>query len=313
MKKWISKVMIAALALLLCLSSVISVSAESIDIQRESSLTLVYKHDGTVYEGLTVQIFRVAEVQADYTFDLFGPYAAYPVNIYGVQSQTEWRNITETLTSYTIADAITPTATGTTDSTGTVKFEELLPGMYLTLGVRYQSSEEIVIFENFLTVIPRQITDGAKVETETFNYDITAYPKSTRFVPTPDELTYKVVKQWKDGGYSNTRTESVKIDIFKDGVLAETVTLSDKNNWMYSWTAPNDGADWTAVERDIPKGYTVNVTEEGTTFIVTNIYDNPGDSPQTGDTSNITLYVILMCASGMALIILGFGKKRRGA
>ncbi len=307
MKKCVSLAVSIFLTILLCFTSVISVSAESIDPQRSSSLTLVYKQGETFYEGLEIKIFRVAEVQTDYTFDLIGVFEHYPVNIYGVQSQTEWRNITETLTAYTVADAITPTATGKTDATGTVKFEELLPGMYLTLGVRYESEGEIVIFENFLTVIPRQTENAA----DGYDYDVTAYPKCEKFVPTPDEITYKVVKQWKDGGNSGTRTKSVKIDIFKDGVLAETVTLSADNNWMYSWKAPNDGADWTTVERDIPKDYTVNVNEEGTTFIVTNIYDYITDSPQTGDTTNITLYVILMCASGMALIILGFGKKRR--
>ncbi len=307
MKKCISLAISIVMLILLCFSSMVTASAESAELQKESSLTLVYKQDEIAYEGLDIQIYRVAGVKNDYSFHLVDAFAKYPVNIYDVKSQAEWRNITETLTAYTVADAIMPTATGKTDATGTVKFEELLPGMYLTLGVRYESEGEIVIFENFLTVIPRQTENAANG----YDYDVTAYPKCEKFVPTPDEITYKVVKQWKDGGNSGTRTKSVKIDIFKDGVLAETVTLSADNNWMYSWKAPNDGADWTTVERDIPKDYTVNVTEEGTTFIVTNIYDHITDSPQTGDTTNIALYVILMCASGMALIILGFGKKRR--
>ena len=91
--------------------------------------------------------------------------------------------------------------------------------------------------------------------------------------------------------------------------------LSEENNWSYSWIAKDDGAKWTVIERNAPSGYTATVQKRDNTFILTNTYipqkpDKPHDAPQTGDTSNVMLYVILLIVSGSMLIILGVTGKR---
>ena len=79
--------------------------------------------------------------------------------------------------------------------------------------------------------------------------------------------------------------------------------------------AKDDGAKWTVTERNTPYGYTATVENRDTAFILTNTYtpenpDEPHGSPQTGDTSNIMLYVVLMIVTGSMLIILGIIGKR---
>ena len=59
----------------------------------------------------------------------------------------------------------------------------------------------------------------------------------------------------------------------------------------------------------------MTVETKDNSFILTNTYtpQNPEetpDTPQTGDTSNIMLYVILMLVSGSMMIILGIIGKR---
>ena len=55
----------------------------------------------------------------------------------------------------------------------------------------------------------------------------------------------------------------------------------------------------------------------GSTFVLTNTWtptqpDDPIKPPQTGDTANVLLHILLMVASGTMLIILGItGKKTR--
>jgi hypothetical protein len=60
----------------------------------------------------------------------------------------------------------------------------------------------------------------------------------------------------------------------------------------------------------------MTVEERESTFVLTNTWTPtdpvPDKPPQTGDTSNILLYILLMIGSGSMLIILGVtGKKSR--
>ena len=147
-----------------------------------------------------------------------------------------------------------------------------------------------------------------------YQVDVTA--KSEIIPPSRDdeEIELKVLKLWKGDGGSSARPATIEIEIFRNGTSYQTATLSENNHWTYTWSAKDDGSDWKVVERNIPTGYTMTIEERETTFVLTNtlnrdVPDNP-DSPQTGDTSNIMLWVILMIVSGSMLIILGITGKR---
>ena len=143
----------------------------------------------------------------------------------------------------------------------------------------------------------------------------TAAPKPAVLPPTDDDMVeYKILKLWKDEGNQKNRPKSIEAEIFRDGKSFGIITLSDENNWAYSWKAPADGADWTVAEKNIPNRYTVKVEEKATTFVLTNKYieDKPTVEklPKTGDTRNMLIYVILMFIAGSVLILLGTAGKR---
>ena len=138
---------------------------------------------------------------------------------------------------------------------------------------------------------------------------------TSKKVVSDDEIELKVLKLWKGDERRNNRPKSIEVEIFKDGESYKKVELSQDDNWSYSWTAKDDGAKWTVIERNTPSGYTMTLEKRGNSFVLTNTYtpktpDEPFDTPQTGDTSNIMLYVILMIVSGSMLIILGIIGKR---
>lgn len=293
----ILRIGIAVCVMLIAALTPMSVSAAGMDPEREASLTLQYTHNGTAYSGLTVQTFRIADVSVEGTYSLCGEFAKYPVTLYNVDSQTEWRSIASTLAAYAVADGISPTCRGTTDSTGIVKFA-VQPGMYLTLSATHKAEECITLFETFLVAVPQPDEDGG------YLYDVTARPKSSTFVPDGGDVEYTVVKRWKDSANWQDRPDSIAVDIRKDGAPYSTVYLTAEDNWTYRWTAPDDGAIWQIAERDVPEGYTVSVTKEKNTFFVTNIYDSEEESPEMGDVSVLWPYVVLMILSGGALIAL---------
>jgi len=299
------------LSLLLCILTVtalISTAAYAvtpIDTARPSSLTLQYSHNGKYFEGLEIKTYRIAEVFEDGTYALTGDFADYPVKIYDVTSQAEWRIIASTLAAYAEGDKIAPTREAVTDARGIVEFKDILPGMYLTLSVTATEENTVTVFETFLAVVPRPSNDG------NHNYDVTAFPKCETHT-TGGNIEYKIVKLWKDEGHVEDRPKTVVIDILKDGVVYKTLNLSASNSWSLTWEAKDDGAVWYAVERELPVNYTVASTREGNTFVITNSHKSGiPESPQTGDTSVMWPYALVMCLSGGVLVIVATWRKRR--
>lgn len=306
MKRIISALCICITISVLLFGGIANVRAISpIDPQKKSSLTLQYKHGDNFYSKVEIKTYRIAEVFEDGSYALCGDFKDYPVNIYGVYSKTEWDNICSTLSAFAVADGISPTLTAVTDQSGTVIFKEILSGMYLTLAVNVETESEIVKFESFITAVPAPDADG------NHSYDVTAYPKCEVFTPTDKELEYKIVKHWKDSGYTSKRPESVEIDVLKNGIVQFSQKLSKDNNWSYCWKAPDDGAQWQAVEKNIASKYKVTVTRKENTIIITNAYDSPyKEPPKTGETTVLWPWILAMCASGVLVVLLSIWRKR---
>lgn len=271
------------------------------------SLVLEYSRDGQGFTGLEISIYRVAEIYEDGSYALTAPFDVYPVKIHDIQSQMEWREAADTLAAYIEADQLEPTSTALTDEQGRAYFSELETGLYLVREVSGRNEEGICVFENFLLFLPTPNADG------TASFDVQAKPKSTVIPePEPEEITYQVLKLWKDEGSQNQRPASITVDILKNGEVQETVVLDTANNWSYTWTVPKGDDVWTVVERDVPEGYTVVITSNQTIFTITNTGEPPEPTtPETGDTFPLQLCILAMCASGIMLIVLGIWRKRK--
>ncbi|MCD8036405.1 MAG: Cna B-type domain-containing protein [Clostridiales bacterium] len=98
--------------------------------------------------------------------------------------------------------------------------------------------------------------------------------------PSSDNVTYTVKKVWS-GDDEDERPESITVTLYRDGKAYKTVTLSEDNNWKYTWTALTSGHTWTVEEVDVPDGYTSTVSKSGKTYTVTNTYEEPEDTTET--------------------------------
>lgn len=308
MKRIISVLLTYILISVFIFGNAISVYAVSpIDTEKNSSLTLQYKHNGIYYNELEIKTYRIAEVFPDGTYALCGDFKDYPVNIYNITSKLEWDNVCSTLSSFIIADKLSPTYSAITDKNGTVSFKDIPTGMYLTLSVRVETDSELIKFESFITSLPSPDVDGNQ------NYDVTAYPKCEALELSDKEIEYKVIKHWQDNGSATIRPEAIKVDILKDGVLHSTQKLTKDNNWSYSWSAPQDGTFWQAIERNIPSNYKVTITNKENSIIITNVYDSPyKEPPKTGETTVLWPWILAMCVSGILVIMLSAWRKRMG-
>ena len=119
------------------------------------------------------------------------------------------------------------------------------------------------------------------------------------------------------------------MQLLRNGKVYDTVILTAKNNWRYTWRDLDCSCQWTVVEKAV-EDYTVSVTREGITFVVTNSYDKvipdtpaperPPDKPEKPSNSKPGLPqtgqlwwpVPLLVAAGLLFIIIGL-VQRRGA
>ena len=288
-------------------------AVEPIMPEKECSLTISYCYGETAFSGVEVKLYRIAEVSADFKYALTQNFASSGLVLNGIQTADEWDVIRSTLETYILANNIAPEFTSVTNEAGEVRFGPLKTGMYFTIVGQAELDDLLCQFDPALIALPGLGADGC------WQYQVSVNAKGEVLPPVnPDEeIELKVLKLWRGDENRNNRPESIEVEIFCDGISYITVILSEENHWTYSWSAMDDGSNWTVVERNVPQGYTVTVEENQTTFVLTNTWtptypDDPGKPPQTGDTSNILLYVLLMLGSGSMLVVLGItGKKSR--
>lgn len=83
-----------------------------------------------------------------------------------------------------------------------------------------------------------------------------------------EKLTVK--KVWKDNENSE-RPESIKVVLKNGKKTVDTVTLSEKNNWKYTWDDLDEDGDWSVWEKDVPKGYEDRYKTKGSVVTITNV------------------------------------------
>lgn len=298
---------------------------EMIDTQKTGSLTVQYP-----CEGAEFHLYRVANVSKLGEYSLAGDFSNYEVSL-DQPDQTGWKNLASTLESYVIRDSLTPLASDKVKADGQLKFHPLMPGMYLVFGEKHISEGYAYTPESFLISVPNIN------EADEWVYDLTAKVKYERQPENPDKevADYKVLKVWDDKEDKNKkRPEKIVVQLLCDSKVVETVTLSKENNWRYIWTNLDTGHTWRVTEKDVPKGYKVTVTKEGTSFVITNKYvelppdsefppkesdksDESGGGSSSGSgslprTGQLWWPIPLLAFAGMILFVAGWTKRRKG-
>ena len=304
MKKRILPLFCLAVLCCVVLGPIRASAATPLDPDAEASLTLHYQKGDKAFSEMQIAIYRVAEAFSDGTFKLIAPFSSYPVNIYGISAQIQWKHVAATLSSYITANQVKPDQKALTDEHGTARFENLKTGLYLVSEVVAENSEGTYIFNQFMVYLPTPQPDGS------YNYTVEAKPKCIGFVP---KTQYTVTKLWQDAGEQNHRPKEVAVDIYKDGVLQETKILSASNNWSYTWDVfGEDHGKWMVAERSVPDNYTVTIQQNGSVFsIINTIQTEPEIPPQTGDSFTPLPWTLAMCISGIMLLVLGLYGRRR--
>ena len=89
-----------------------------------------------------------------------------------------------------------------------------------------------------------------------------------------NESQLTVRKVWSDGN-ANHASESITVNLLKDGRVERSQVLNAENGWAYTFDRLLEGHTWTVEEADVPAGYTVSYRTVGTMTTIINTKKTP--------------------------------------
>ena len=209
----------------------------------------------------------------------------------------------ELLAAYAVLrDKLKPLKEYKNDTTGTHTFENLDYGAYLVFDKGTVSKDGSVSRVPIFVFLEKDMEAVLK--------------------PMDDSATEcKVYKVWDDNKSKN-RPGSIDVQLLDgDGNVCDTQTLSDKNNWSYTWKDLSKGT-YKVVEKTVPSGYSLSGSRKGSTWKLTNKKKtttappddgkkNPPDSstriPRTGQ---LWWPVPILLSAGFLCMIIGILRRR---
>lgn len=228
-----------------------------------------------------------------------------------------------------------------TDGTAsfTLKHKESKTATGLPVGLAYEVSETEAGQDGYATT---STGAGGKIREAGVTAAFTNTRNSMSPDPDTDDTSLTVKKEWvlDNGGRA---VDSITVALMQNGKSYDEVTLSADNGWKYTWTDLDDGYTWSVIETDVPDGFTSEVSRQGNTWTITNDdvpvrpaepvdpdehgskdnssgKDNSSDAksdaatdrtPQTGDETNLTLWLILLGISVVGITATLLASKRK--
>lgn len=271
------------------------------------SVSLSFISDEGPVSECEISLYKVADINGN----LVEEFAAYPINFNS--SDSESLSLTaKTLTNYIKADSIKPLKSEKTDSGGLVSFTLNEKGFYLLIGEKTAVGDNFYIPESVMLAMPNISETGETI----YELNISVkYDKET----SNNKVSRKALKIWKNDD-ENFRPESITVELICGAKVYDSVVLNKENSWRYEWENLDGSKEWFLIEKNVPKGYNVSVSLQGTTFRVVNTLSNdkPENEPTTGNNQEIipetgALWwpIPYITCLGLLLIIIGYVKKNK--
>lgn len=287
-----------------------------------------YQFQGQAIPGANFKIWRVADVDDYCEFTAIKKFAGceYTQNL-NDNDQAAWKAMAHNLKPWVAEQGIAPDVTGQTDAVnGDIVFSQangnmLKPGLYLLVGEPPATMGDYTYYSApAMIYLPEINIDDNDWEYGNEAEPVIIRPKGERGDEPDVDTRLKVIKIWQDYGYTDKRPESITVELLKNGKIERRAELSEKNDWRYTFEnlpVYEDGKlnEWTLDEVYFDDNYRSEITREGITYIVKNIYTGelpPGDpTPLLPNTGLLWWPVPVLAGLGVLFIVLGAGKRRK--
>ena len=307
-----TKKFIVVLAVLLILLPSEAFAAGDVDTSRNCSIDMNCVYGDKKLEGMEFELYRIASVSEDGVFSPTEDFAGCVPDM-NLTDQQQWRELAAFLPAYIGRNSIGFYDKAVSDSEGKVHFSSdgrrLLPGLYFISGTVMQDEDRLYIPQPVIVSLPgREDENGQRL------YDLSINAKLQVNDAEVSLVSRHVIKIWDDKGQEAGRPESIKVELYCDKELFDTVELSEKNGWSHEWKKLSAAHDYSVLEEPLEK-YSVSYSKDGECFVITNCPRTGGQGgsgggklPQTGTGMHL---VPVLSLAGLTLILLGLLLNRR--
>ena len=183
-----------------------------------------------------------------------------------------------------VTEHAAPVEKRVTDGQGSAVFANLPLGLYFVKQTGTVAG--YAPCTSFLVTVPNYDQEGNV-------YDVNASPKTD--IARLTDITIR--KVWNTDA-SAEATDSVTIQLLKNGVVVKTATLSGQNNWQVTYTDMPESDAYSIVEVNVPRGFTVTYSKSGYVFTATN-------SASLIQTGQLIWPIPVLAMAGLFLIVVG--------
>lgn len=223
----------------------------------DDSITISNEINGNIVSDVTWKAYKIADYGAGGQLIIDSDFGSSNVDFSSLTTREDVANAATTFANIVLSDGVSIDGQANAIS-GIAKITGLDQGVYLIVGSNVKIGSKVY---GPAPMIVEVITDSSGV-----NVDVAA-----KFVY--NNTAYKVEKLWK-GDDASTHDEVI-VELYKDGVLDDTVRLNESNNWKYTWESSDETAVWSVKEKTVIKNYKVSYRNEGSDYVVVNTYNPP--------------------------------------
>lgn len=249
--------------------------------QEPCTLSLALSGDQGNMSGVVFQLYQIGRMSEQGELVLTGDFQSYPVTVDHLDS-SGWDSLAQTLAAYAARDNLEPIQAGQTDENGKLVFDRLPRGLYLAVGHERIQGNRVCSPKDFVIALP-----GMENGRECFQVEAQVKCSFSHRSGDgggadggEDWVTRKVIKVWEDQGREEERPKEIWIQLLENGRVRDQVSLSQANGWSFTWNGLDGDSEWQVAEYEPPEGYTVSVSRQGITFVVTNTVQTERIQPE---------------------------------
>lgn len=229
-------------------------------------LTIICRVNNVTLSDMEWTVYRAGEVNRWGYYELTGQFENLPVSV-GEMITSEIIDTVSTLENYAVLYHYDSYDGGRTDENGELVLDGMEEGVYLLTGKSVEVDNVYYIPCAFLIFV----TADSTYELVYPKYEIWDWNASVDGNAT---FTYTITKVWEDNDDASlSRSSSVSLDLYCDGVKYCSIVLDEENDWTYRWSA-SSYHDWKTIETDVPDDYTVVYRTDNKQFVVVNTLED---------------------------------------
>ena len=247
----VRRLLIFCMAVLLI--GTVAVSAAEFDPDQTGaiSVTLREQQKQDPIAGAELQLYHVATVRIN-TAGQLNYFYTKPFAETGLPLDTP--ELARLLDTY-VSGKTVPSVTQVTGEDGSAVWKELPLGLYF---IRQANT-----VEGFAPCTPFFVT--VPTSAAGYEYAVNASPKTE--VAKLTDITIR--KVWNTDA-STKATDSVTVELLRDGAVVETAVLKEENGWQVTYSNLPESDAYSIREVAVPQGFTATYKQKGYVFTVTN-------------------------------------------